>query len=741
MTKMGHKTVAMPVSPLLNSMKLRHLSWLACGTILAGTLLSLSVTAQAQTAKKKPALTEEEITQSLSSGSGILLDQIVVTATGFEQNVKDAPASITVVPQEEIKKGAFRNLTDILASVQGVSVTGVANEQDILIRGLPGSYTLILVDGKRQSTREARTNGNAGFEQSFMPPASAIERIEVVRGPMSSLYGSDAMGGVINIITKKVDDAWHGEVTVDGTLQKSDYGNSGQVSFYANGPLVHDVVGLQVWGRGMKRKEDKVVGGTHEQRDGDLNAKLTITPNEDHDIFIDGGVTRLRREASVGKTLEDIARNNDNYNDNERNHWSISHTGRWGPTTSEFSFSQEWAKRTNYSWDKKQNSFVENLRSPKVRNSVLDGKFTTPFEFYGQHTLVTGGQYIDSSLTDQNPGRRTGLDEKFGIRQWALFAEDEWWITPDFSLTGGLRMDDHEVYGSHLSPRAYAVWHATEQLTFKGGISTGFKAPEIRTIAPGYAYTTGGGGCYYGSESTLPSGSNPCGVIIGDESLKAEKSTSYELSALWDNQDGLQLGATYFYTDFKDKISNIQDIDPITGKPKRWSEDPNYVLWKSFNIDNAVMQGVELTANWEVTDDIRMRASYTYTHSRQKGGAFDGLPLTRTPEHMANIRADWTTPVEGLSAWTAANYHGSEINAGSRIGGNGKPAGYDDKGNVIARKYDAYLTVDLGATYDFSEHVTLNAAVYNLFDKKVGVDDFNTSMEGRRLWVSMTSKF
>ncbi|MFK4825869.1 TonB-dependent receptor domain-containing protein [Paenochrobactrum sp. BZR 588] len=737
---MGHKTEALSVSQLLNPIKLRHLSRLACGTILAGTLLSLTVTANAQTAKKKPALTEEEIAQSLESGSGILLNQIVVTATGFEQNVKDAPASITVVPQEELKKGVFRNLTDALAGVQGVSVTGVANEEDIFIRGLPGAYTLILVDGKRQSTREARTNGNSGFEQSYMPPASAIERIEVVRGPMSSLYGSDAMGGVINIITKKVDDEWHGEVTVDGTLQKSDHGNSGQISFYANGPLVKDVVGLQVWGRGMKRNEDKIVGGTKEQRDGDLSGKLTITPNEDHDIIIKGGVSRLRREGQIGKSMADDGRSKNNYNDNDRDHWMISHTGRWGPTTSDFSFSQEWAKRTAYSQNTPNGAYEEDLRSPEVRNSVLDGKFTTPFEFYGQHTLVTGGQFIDSRLIDQNPGRRTGLDEKFSIQQWALFAEDEWWITPDFSLTGGLRMDDHEVYGSHLSPRAYAVWHATEQLTLKGGISTGFKAPEIRTIAPGYAYTTGGAGCYYGPEASLPEGKNPCGVIIGDGSLKAEKSTSYEFAALWDNQDGLQLGATYFYTDFKDKISNTQVLDS-NGNPVRWSENQNYVLWKSFNIDNAVMQGVELTAQWEVTDDIRLRANYTYTHSRQKGGIFDGLPLTRTPEHMGNIRADWTTPVEGLSAWTVANYHGSEINAGSRIGGNGKPAAYDEKGNVIARKYDSYMTFDIGTTYEFNEHLTFNAAVYNMFDKKVGVDDFNTTLDGRRLWVSMTSKF
>ncbi|WP_407815695.1 TonB-dependent receptor plug domain-containing protein, partial [Staphylococcus aureus] len=92
----------------------------------------------------------------------------------------------------------YRDLTDALREVQGVSVTGIANEKDVFIRGLPGAYTLILVDGKRQSTRDARTNGNSGFEQSFVPPVSAIERIEVVRGPMSSLYGSDAMGGVIN---------------------------------------------------------------------------------------------------------------------------------------------------------------------------------------------------------------------------------------------------------------------------------------------------------------------------------------------------------------------------------------------------------------------------------------------------------------------------------------------------------------------------------------------------------------
>ena len=710
------------------------------GTCLSTTLLLSEMNAIAQTAinaaeeatpdeagTKKKKATEAGI--ETTADGAVKLNQIVVTATGFEQNITDAPASITVVPGEELEKGAYRDLTDALKDVQGVAVTGPAAERDIFIRGLPGSYTLLLVDGKRQSTRDARTNGNSGFEQSFLPPANAIERIEVIRGPMSSLYGSDAMGGVINVITKKVSDTWSGSFSVDGTVQQhSKFGNSLQGSYYMTGPLVPNLVGVQVWGRGLKRQEDNIVSGTPEQKDIDITGRVTITPNEDHDIMLELGKTRLRRDATVGNTA---ASGSDSYNYNDRDHWSISHTGRWGPTTSEFSFQQEWAERTNFNWDNKTKSYVENLRSPHIRNSVLDGKFTTPFEFYGNHTLVTGGQFSQSVLTDQNPGRRTGLDEEFSVRQWALFAEDEWWITPDFALTGGLRMDDHEIYGSHFSPRGYAVWHATEQLTFKGGISTGFRAPELRTIAPGYAYTTGGAGCSYGPNGT-------CGVIIGDPDLQPEKSTSYEASVLWDNQSGLRLGATYFYTDFKDKISNALVTD-ANGNPIRWSEDPNYRLWYSFNIDEAVMQGVELTFNWEATDTITVRGNYTYTDSEQQTGDYKGLPLTRTPKHMASLRADWITPVEGLSAWASGNYHGEETNAGARIGTAGEPV-YRN-GKVVARKYKPYATFDIGGSYDFSENVTLNAAVYNVFDKKVDVDDFNTVVDGRRLWVGMTSRF
>ena len=693
----------------------RHL--LAC-TGLATALVAGSAAARAQDAGALPA--SEDI---------ISLDQVVVTATGFEQTLKNAPASISVITRQELEKGAFRDLTDALREVQGVTVTGVANEKDIYIRGLPGTYTLILVDGKRQSTRDARTNGNSGFEQSFIPPVSAIERIEVVRGPMSSLYGSDAMGGVINIITRKVSDAWVGSVTTEGTLQQHDrFGNSALGSFYTSGPLIHRLLGLQLWGRGFGRAEDNLSSGITGAREGNLAGRLTFTPNEDHDVLLESGFTRIRRNATKWGTLEPTA--SDTYNENDRAYWSLTHVGRWGPTTSEFSILQEWAERRSYTENPRTYAFDKNRRSPEIRNTVVDGKFTTPFDLLGSHTLVTGGQWFNAALTDQNPGRRTNIDETFKIDQWALFAEDEWRLTERFSLTSGLRMDHHEIYGSHFSPRSYAVWHATEHLTLKGGVSTGFRAPEIRQIAPGYAYTTGGAGCSYGPNGT-------CGVIIADPNLQAETSTSYEVAVLWDSLDGFTAGATFFHTDFRDKITNALVLDDA-GNPVRWAEDPNYRLWYSYNIDDAVIQGVELAASWRATDTLSLRGSYTFTDSEQKTGDYAGFPLARTPRHSANARLDWITPVAGLSTWAGVTYHGSEIVGGARIGTNGTPVVVKGK---AGRKYDPYATLDAGLSYALSETVTLNAAVYNVFDKEIEPTDYNTVVEGRRFWLGMTATF
>ena len=166
------------------------LRWPAASTLLAGSALIPAALPSTARAQDIPA-----------DDTGLVLDTIVVTAAGFQQNVTEAPATISVVPGEQLRQEMVRDLGDALRAVPGVVTAGNANEGEISIRGLPGTYTLILLDGVRQGTRDSRPNGSGGIEQNFMPPPEAIDRIEVLRGPASTLYGSDAVGGVINITT------------------------------------------------------------------------------------------------------------------------------------------------------------------------------------------------------------------------------------------------------------------------------------------------------------------------------------------------------------------------------------------------------------------------------------------------------------------------------------------------------------------------------------------------------------
>lgn len=149
---------------------------------------------------------------SFSSGAATVapppIATVVVTAAGFEQASREAPASVIVLPRERLSQERFANLTQALESLEGIDVGAAADKtggMQIAIRGMPSDYTLIMIDGRRQNAAGNVTpNGFTGTQNSFMPSLGAIERIEVIRGPMSTLYGSDAMGGVVNIITRKV---------------------------------------------------------------------------------------------------------------------------------------------------------------------------------------------------------------------------------------------------------------------------------------------------------------------------------------------------------------------------------------------------------------------------------------------------------------------------------------------------------------------------------------------------------
>ncbi|QDC10300.1 TonB-dependent receptor [Oceanicola sp. D3] len=609
------------------------------------------------------------------------LDTITVTAAGVQTDTLTAPASVTVITGEQLEQGAVTDLTEALRGVPGVSSAGASDGQNIFLRGLPSEYTLILVDGKRQDTRQSRTNASGGVDQYYMPPASAIERIEIVRGPMSSLYGSDAMGGVINIITKPVAETWAGSLTVEALKpQQSEDSSEQQLSFYLSGPLVADKLGLQLWGRRLVRGESGRDGGRSDRELDDLTAKLTWTPAVGHELALQFGKTDIWTDPRM----------------NTRRSTSLSYEGELGAWDVTASLSEEVAQRTTTGSD----------RAPEVTNTILEAKASRSFDWRGEHRFTFGAQVAENALSDQNPGLGDGLDYSFTNRQSALYAEDIWKLSDRFELTLGARFTDDERFGGKLTPRVYALYELTPNLYLSGGISAGYRTPELRQFVEDYYSTTNRG----------------AGVIPGNPDLMPEESLSYELGLRFENTVS-SITATAFYTDFENQIDSRDTGTTID------VDGTSYELYEYYNVGKARVQGVELAGSHRVTPDLKLSGSYTWTESERLTGDLAGQPLSRTPEHQASLRVDWQAPNPDLNLWAAANYFGESVSVSS-----------SSRGNVI-NAYDAYTTLDIGADWRIAENVVLKTAIFNATNEDINNDEQDSTQNGRAFWMALTTEF
>ncbi len=665
-------------------------------TILASLILSsIGTVVYAENNNEKSAVNTETAK----------LETIVVSASGFEQNIKKAAATISVLSQEDINKKAYRDVTDALKDVPGVVVTGGGSSSDISIRGMGSAYTVIMIDGKKVNTRSVRPNSdNSGIEQGWLPGIESIERIEVIRGPMSGLYGSDAMGGVINIITKKSATEWSGAVKVDTTLQEnSDSGNIHQTNAYVSGPLIKDLLSLKANATYSKREEDNIIGGYKEQKMRAGGATLTLTPNDKHAIDFDFKRSIQNRNGTVGKTIENKpgrggALPTDSLTDYYRTEYSISHRGEVGAV--------------------KTNSYIqrEENENPSRQMKATNTTFNTNNQFQlGSHDISFGGMYLKEELNDQGNQLEVNgkILSKLDRYSWALFAEDNWRIADPFVLTTSLRLDKDEKFGDHLSPKVYGVWTLNDEWIVKGGVSTGYKTPALRATVAEWGQVTGGG--------------QSNGVIVGNPDLKPEKSINYEVSANWDNNANLNAGITVFNSEFKDKITEIRVCNGDSGSAGcPWlGENFDFVSLRE-NVDKANMRGIETTFGWQINDSVKLNANYTFTDTEQKSGVNKGKPLNEMPKHMFNTTVDWQA-TDTVGTWTRVNYRSETSDYLSRTS--------------MAKGKPAYTMVDVGLNYKPTDKIQVNAGVYNVFDKKIDTDTYNYILDGRRYNLGLTYKF
>lgn len=489
------------------------------------------------------------------------LPAMVVTATASTRSEADAPASVSVIQGEDLRRRPAHDLADAVRGTVGVDLEDVGlGRRGISIRGMSSEHTLMLIDGQRINT-SASAIAHSDFELGWIP-TEAIERVEVVRGPMSSLYGSEALGGVVNVITRTATDQWQGSFSSYATVNDHGLdGNHHKSGFYLGGPLVQGKLGLNAWGEfrhrdALRDADNDALTVLDDQRalNGHLGLSWTPDRRQRIDLTLDAG--NEDQEGLRSSTASPVYKTE---NQLQRRRYSLSHSGDWAWGDSQVRLYRSTLDRTA-----RRSDGGDPTGPHRFTDTVLDGR--AGFMAGQQHKLTLGAETRRETLEDPSVNRRGEKSQD----HYALFAQDEIGLGERWELVLSSRFDHHQDFGWETSPRAYLMFHATDALTFRAGAGRGFKAPSLKQLSPEY-------------ESRAAMGGR--GIIGGNPDLKPETNQSYELGAVLD-RGPWSASAMLFHNDVENLIETVRQ--PTCFEPGR-------VCLAYENIAKARLQGLELS--------------------------------------------------------------------------------------------------------------------------------------------------
>lgn len=624
----------------------------------------------------------------------VTLKNEVITATQTAHSELSAPASVSVVTREELDKLPVYNLADAVKYLPGVHInpSSTYGRKEIKLRGMDSDYTLLLVNGRRINSRDALSSNYANdFDLSSIPMA-AIERIEVIRGPMSSLYGADALGGVVNVILRQATDETRAGVAY--TYEHPSEGDSGDrhtTSGYVSGALVDGKLrgNLIVEGGDQaawktEQTEFPNTDALEQRQNGSALGSLSWLLDDRQTIDMDISYREDDRKAvwnNFGVSFPT------NIQKMERWTFGLGHTGNWDNFDTRVRYYHEDVDLMD---DSELMTIMRKQKGEVTQtNDTVDGQVSTQL---GSHRLTFGGELRRTELShNQNLSSDAQVDQK------AAYLQDEFSLG-NLDITLGGRWDEHDGFDGEFSPRAYGVYNLTDNWVIKGGAGKAFKAPSIYQLDDSYSVLACRGVC----------------AVYGNPDLKPERSTSYELGTLYQNER-LEAGFMLFHNDIKDLImTETTTIRRVPGVGLV-ADDPELTY---YNQDRVRLQGYELQGRYTFSDAIGLRANYTYVDSENRD---TGEPLPNTPEHTANIGIDWQA-LPQLSTNLDYQYTGSQM---LRIA------------NGTDQESGAFHTLNLGARYQATPELSLRAGMNNLTNEKR--DDVAQSIDnilmGRTLFV------
>lgn len=659
-------------------------------------------------------------------------DEVVVTATRTENDVKKVPASTQVITQEDIKRGgatSVRNALSMYANIfQKSKVRGGGH--DIIIRGMETKHSLVMVNGRRISN-EADANGLGNAMSLDRININDVEKIEIVRGPSSALYGSEAMGGVLNIITKPSKEQtlltglehtsedtshwWHADtgrignfsMTLDARFNKinrsmldtateSDpYGTAqtynASLNYYVND---HSYVNAYMDYYSQHLKTDT---GTPTMK------PITLTTSRGMSLsgqaMLEGTGSKAYKQKNYGISWNGKT---------DKNDWQIQaymSKFNWSTTSNTkvlgsippagmegmFNFLLQNQKNAyDFNHDEHNMWAIEGRDSLRVNDHH---RVTFGAEYVKDKVAGTGlGSNGDGVHSITENGKTKSSSEKT-LSSYAAYLQDEieygkWFIVP------AIRYDHHSAYGSHTSPKIGVTYNATDHFRIKANYGDGFKAPSVSQL-------------FYDLDMRM----GPSYVhLTGNPNLKPEKSKSWDLGV--EAEFGKGYGSlTYFDNDVDNLIASI---------PK--GKDSNgHNLYRYENVNKARIKGLENTLGYRFNDTLEFKVTSTLLDAKDTSAGKDLTQRARLSQIYQLIYDDHKDTGWSAVLWNQLDY--------KFVTGKAWESGESVK--------KSYSLTNFSLTRKVNKDTRVYGSVQNIFDKK----DEDCDLDGRFWSIGWEHKF
>ena len=617
------------------------------------------------------------------------LDEYVVTAARTETKLVDTPANISVVDAKTIEERHYQDVSEVLKDVPGTNVidSGVgAYEKTIKLNG--DDRVLILVDGRRVNTDMGTMNARSSYDFNQMPSVEMIERVEVLKGAGGALYGSDAVGGVINIITKKADRNF-GKVSIG-------YGSMGAKDYSAMYSIKEGKTGVSV--AASKNEQDyykyrDTKSNTTKRWPGESNFKnekvsLNVEQELSNDVILKVGYDYSKFEG-------------------------------WNP----YSLSSPTSYHS-YIDKKTENLFAKLDWTIKNVDSGYMQIYRNEYEYFnvsGMQETTTGLDVQQEITTGKNnkviigsSWRKSKADNEIAfndkeIENLAIFVNDVWEFTPSWTLNIGARYDDHSEAGNDTTMSAGLNKKVDDNSHIYFNWTQVFKAPTIDDL-------------YYFSDAWG-------WISKGDPNLKPETGDTWTLGYSKKINQNTDIGINYFESNLDDAI----DWNTVSGPDNDGDGWADSGTTSPENVSKQEKKGMELTLSHKLNDNVDLIASYTYINV--KNNRNDGNGYVKDWNYVPNTYR------------FGVNYHDGKWNANAWLRAGSGASTYNN-GYKQAYVDSNYLTVDLSVTYKATKDLSLYAKGYNIFNESyaetAGVNYLGTydyPAQSRRFIVGAEYKF